>query len=103
MRKRNPVLPSPGQFKKHGPSPHTPLLFLFKRETAQGQGLTGAGTPRDEFLWGFIFVLSVFFSSTLGLRRGGEFTVPPPRTALSFCPRGRGVFPTLPLFSVIFV
>ena len=56
--------------------------------------------------WGYIFVLSFFFfffSSTLGLRRGGGFTVPPPRTALSFCPRGRGVFPTLPLFSVIFV
>lgn len=57
MRKGTPSFPAPANFKNtdHPLTPHLPSSpFLFKREPAQGQGLTGAGTPRDEFLRGFI-------------------------------------------------
>jgi hypothetical protein len=100
MRKKGTLsFPAPANLKNMDLHPHLLPLFLEKREAAQGQGLTGAETPRGESLWGFIFIFLVGFSPCWGCGGVvGGFTDPPPRTALSLCPRGRGVFPTLPYF-----
>lgn len=81
MRKGTPSFPAPANFKNtdHPLTPHLPSSpFLFKREPAQGQGLTGAGTPRDEFLRGFIFVPWVVFLSHAGAAEGWGVYSPAP-------------------------
>lgn len=94
MRRRNPVLPSPGQFKKQDLFLR-PSLFL-NRETAQGQGLPGAGTPQGEFLWGFIFCR--FFLHAGAAEGWGVYSPAPSHCTVSLPLRQRGLPNPTPIF-----
>lgn len=52
-------------------------------------------------LFTVLSVVFVFSPPRWGCGGWGIYSPAPSHCTLSFCPRGRGVFPTLPLFSVI--